>query len=200
MRRWRLAGRRRRRPGLLSSPDLGLCHAARLGGTGLLLAGVAFAVPPAMAQQTTFTMSSTTITFATPTVADYTAGYLCAGAIGFSGAADRRPHTDSLFVRATTPLTTLPSTIPGATKQLSDFQFNIDPAGCGATSTWTSIPPQSSAPALVYVTGKYRNQTITGTVYVRLLVTWASDLGGATYTLPSLRWFLNRPTTIPPPP
>ena len=195
MRRWRLAGRRRRRPGLPSSQVPGLARSALAG-----LAWLALAAPAARAQKTTLTMSSTTITFATPTVADYTAGYLCAGVVLFSGTADNTTHTDSLFVRAITPLTTLPSTVAGETKLLSDFQFNIDPAGCGATSTWTSIPAQLSTPALVYVTPPYRSQTLTGPVYFRLLVTWASDLGGATYTLPSLRWFLNRPTTIPPPP
>jgi hypothetical protein len=155
---------------------------------------------PAHAQRTTLTLSSTTLTFATPTIADFTAGYICAGAITVSGTADNTTHTDTLFLRAVTALTTIPSTVVGETKLLSDFQFNMDAAGCAATSPWTSLPPQTAAPAIAYVTGPYRNTTVSGPVYFRLVLDWASDRGGATYTLPAVRFFVNRSLTIPPPP
>jgi hypothetical protein len=191
-------GRRRDRHGRQTLHPSGL---SRARGILLVLLVLLVLLPVrANAQRTVLAMSTSTVTFATPTIADFNTGYLCAGMVTFSGTADNTTHSDTLFVRAGTPLTTLTSTVAGETKLLSDYQFNIDPAGCAATSTWTSIPSQLSAPAMVYVTGPYRNQTLAGPVYFRLLVTWASDLGGATYTLPALRWFVNRPLTIPPPP
>lgn len=136
---------------------------------------------------------------ATPGISDYTAGYICAGSVNWSASRSAgNNRTDTVFVRITS-LTAMPSTIAGVTKALADFQYNTSALGCAATTGWASVPTQASAPAELGF-GTYKNTPITGTVYFRLLLSWTKDRGGATFTLPGLRFFLNRDTTIPAPP
>jgi hypothetical protein len=159
----------------------------------LLLVGVAI---PSRAQVSSLTISPGTVTFATPTVADYNLGYLCAGTVGYSVTATTNTYrTDTLFVRATA--TSIPSDVAGVTKVIGDLQFNTSTVGCGATTGWAPVPPSTAAPARVW-SARIRNTTVSGSVYFRLLLTWTTDRGGATYTLPDLRFFLNRSQTVPP--
>ena len=151
----------------------------------------------AAAQTTSLTLSPSALSFATPLIADYNAGYVCAGSVGLTLLAGATKRTDTVFVRLTT-VAAMPSTVAGVTKALADFQYTTDVAGCSAaTGLWASVPTQTSAPALLLVGTAYKSTTITGTVYFRLLLSWASDRGGATYPLPGLRFFVNRNQTIP---
>jgi len=153
---------------------------------------------PLCAQTTTLTVSSTTLTYASPAVADYTAGFICAGSVTVTATAAATSRRDSLFVRLTSAAA-IPSNVAGVTKALSDFQWNTNAAGCAATTGWAAVPGQTSAPALLgFMT--YVNASFNRQVFFRLLLNWATDRGGATYTLPNLRFFVNRPTTIPAPP
>lgn len=164
----------------------------------LVLVSVAGASRTAAAQVTSLTLSPSALTFATPLIADYTAGYVCAGSIRMTLTADNQAKRyDTVFVRLTTTAA-MPSTVAGVTKALADFQFTTNIAGCSApTASWAAVPTQTSAPALVLMGVKYKNTTVTGTVYFRLVLSWATDRGGATYTLPNVRFFLNRNQTIP---
>lgn len=136
---------------------------------------------------------------ATPGIADYTAGYICAGSVNWSASrSGGNNRTDTVFVRIAS-LTAMPSTVAGVTKALADFQYNTSALGCAASTGWVAVPTQGSAPAALGF-GTYKLTPITGTVYFRLLLSWTKDRGGATFTLPALRFFLNRDTTIPAPP
>ena len=136
---------------------------------------------------------------ATPGIADYTAGYVCAGSVNWSASRSTgNLRIDTVFVRIASAAA-MPSTVIGITKALADFQFNTSALGCAATTGWAGVPAQGSAPALLGF-GTYKNTPISGTVFFRLLLSWTKDRGGATFTLPALRFFLNRDTTIPAPP
>ena len=152
----------------------------------------------AHAQSSILTISGAP-TAATPAIANYTAGYVCAGSVNWSASRSTgNNRTDTVFVRIASA-TAMPSTVVGVTKALTDFEYNTSALGCAATTGWASVPAQGAAPALLGF-GTYRLTPISGTVYFRLLLSWTKDRGGATFTLPGLRFFLNRDTTIPAPP
>jgi hypothetical protein len=156
---------------------------------------LALSVRVLAAQATTLMVTPGTLTFATPSVADFGNGYICAGSITVSTSqASGGPRNDSIFVRATT-VGPIPSSPAGSTKPLSDFQWTRSAAGCAATDVnWTSLPASNSAPAFVMV-----NATpFSTTIYFRLKLGWASDKGGVTYVLPDVTVFCNRSQTIPP--
>ena len=156
---------------------------------------VACAAPAAHAQQTTLTLTGAP-TANTPTISDYTNGYICAGSVQWTAAVFKGgKRTDSVFVRLDSSAA-MPATA-GSPKALSDFQYNTNAAGCSAASGWSAVPPRSSAPALLGFATQY-NSSFSGTVYFRLLLSWTKDLGGATYTLPPVDFFVNRSTTTPP--
>jgi hypothetical protein len=156
---------------------------------------LACAAPAAHAQSTILTISGAPVA-ATPTIADYQAGYICAGSVTWTTARNTgNNRTDTVFVRLSSS-TAMPSTVAGVTKALSDFQYNTAGTGCGATTGWTAVP---AYPTLAMLgSGTYKSPGITGTIYFRLLLDWTKDRGGATFTLPSLDFFLNRSQTSPP--
>src|SRR5476651_503889 len=165
---------------------------------GAVLAPMLSLAAPLCAQSTTLTVSSTTLTYVSPVVADYTAGFICAGSVTVTATAAATSRRDSLFVRLTSAAA-IPSNVAGVTKALADYQWNTNAAGCTATTGWAAVPGQTSAPALLgFMT--YVNTSFNRQVFFRLLLNWATDRGGATYTLPNLRFFVNRPTAIPAPP
>lgn len=150
----------------------------------------------ASGQITSLTLSPGALSIATPVIADYTAGYVCAGSVGVTLTADAIKRTDTVFIRLTT-VVPMPSTVAGVTKALADFQFNTSAVGCTAATGWAAVPAQTSAPAQVLVATRYQSTTATATVYFRLALAWTQDRGGATFTLPNVRFFLNRNQTIP---
>lgn len=155
-----------------------------------LLVLLACAAPAAGAQSSTLTISGAP-SAPTPTIADYTAGYVCAGSVSWTAAKNLgNNRTDTVFVRiaSTTPM---PSTVAGVTKALVDFEYNTSASGCAATTGWAAVP---TAPSVAMLgSGTYKNTPITGTVWFRLLLDWTKDRGGATFTLPPLDFLLNRP-------
>lgn len=160
-----------------------------------LLVLFACVAPAARAQSSILTISGAP-SAATPTIADYTAGYVCAGSVTWTASRSAgNNRTDTVFVRLSTSAA-MTSTVAGVTKALSDFQYNTSGTGCAATTGWTAVP---AYPTLVMLgSGTYKTTPITGTVYFRLLLDWTKDRGGATFTLPSLDFFLNRSQTSPP--
>lgn len=160
-----------------------------------LIVLLACAAPAARAQSTILTISGAPVA-ATPTIADYQAGSVCAGSVQWTAAVSKGgKRTDSVFVRLDSSAA-MPATV-GSPKALADFQYNTNAAGCAAASGWSAIPPRTAAPALLGVGVQYTT-SFSGTVYFRLLLSWTADRGGATYTLPPVDFFVNRSTTVPP--
>lgn len=154
---------------------------------------LACAAPRAHAQSTTLSVSGAP-SVATPSITDYTNGYICAGPVSWTATAgtgkNQGKRTDSVFVRLDTS-TPMPATVGGA-KALADFQFNTSTSGCNATSGWVAVPPLTSTPAPVGGSVNY-NTSFSGTVYFRLVLDWTRDRGGATYKLPPVDFLLNHP-------
>lgn len=122
------------------------------------------------------------------TVADYAAGYICAGALGVTVTiVTPKPNdvrTDAVHVSASSGIT------GGALNKLADFQWTTNPAGCAATSGWNSL---TQAKALVAQgTGSGSGSVIVNqTIHFRLLLAWATDAGNSTLTMPSVVVTLN---------
>ena len=180
---------------------MGYWNRARLARCRAALAALAVAgclLPHrAAAQTTTLTLSGSTLTAATPAVADYTNGYVCLGTITAtattSGAA--KAQRDTLFIRLTTALG-FPASDGGTAKAASDFVWNTNAAGCAATSGWAAVPISTAVPARVIASTAQNG--FTTIIYFRLALSWTLDRGGITYTLPGVKFYVNRSTTNPP--
>lgn len=155
-----------------------------------LIALLACAAPAARAQSTTLAITSGAITAATPTITDYTNGYVCAGSVTWTATPIGKKRSDTVFVRLTTSVP-MPATVGGA-KALADFEYNTSASGCAATTGWSPVPLLTATPAPVG--GIFNSNAIfRGTTWFRLRLDWTKDLGGATYTLPAVDFLLNHP-------
>lgn len=160
------------------------------GIAALLLLGALGVPHRASAQRTDLTLTGTVSlpTGAAIDSTEYNAGWVCAtGSIGFTAqAATGGARTVTVSIRASGPIAVSPS----GTKALADLQWRLATA-CSATvagTGWTSLTQTDAAMGSKSIksTGAPAGRRLTGTVYFRLLLDWASDLGGNTYTMPPL--------------
>lgn len=167
---------------------------SRLVRTACLL--TVLAAPRALAQnnQRSDLSVASALSLSTPTIADYNAGYLCIGSVVVTAAINKGASvTDGIYVRSAA--TTISSTpVPSYSIPVSDLQFTTSASGCSAASTWSNVPVATSPPALVYSD----DTPFTVTVYFRLLLSWTTDRGGVTYSIPDLRFWDNLPSANPP--
>lgn len=166
---------------------------AALAIVGLFLAG------RADAQVATLTLNGSTLTAATPAVADYTAGYVCLGSIKatVTTTGEAKAARDSVFIRLLTAVDFPVSPATGTAKKIADFVWTTNAAGCAAsTSAWAPVPASTSIPAEVGASAS--NTGVAVTVYFRLSLTWKLDAAPYTYTLPGVKFFVNRSATNPP--
>jgi hypothetical protein len=166
---------------------------AALAIIGLLLAG------RADAQIATLTLSGSTLTAATPTVADYLAGYVCLGSITatVTTTGEAKTARDSVFIRLLTAVDFPVSPATGTAKKIADFMWSTNAAGCSASaSAWASVPASTAIPAMIGASTS--NTGLVATVYFRLALTWKLDAAPFTYTLPGVKFFVNRSATNPP--
>jgi hypothetical protein len=167
---------------------------SRLVRTACLLTILASASAGAQNNQRSNLSVTAALSLATPTIADYNAGYVCIGSAVVTTTINKgKSETDGIYLRSTA--TTISSTpVPTYTLPVTDLQFTTSASGCSPASAWTSVPVSTSPPAFVYSD----NTPFTVTVYFRLLLSWTSDLGGVTYDIPDLRFWDNLPSANPP--
>lgn len=142
----------------------------------------------ANAQASTLAVSGSLNLPSPATVADYAAGYICAGTLGVTVTITTpKPNdvrTDAVYVSTNGPVT------GGALNKLADFEWTTNPAGCAATTGWT---PLSQAKALVVQgTGSGGGTVIVNqAIHFRLRLLWSSDTGNSTLTMPSVLVTMN---------
>jgi hypothetical protein len=156
-----------------------------------LIVVAALAAPRALAaQSTTLTLTSNLLSFATPTLTDYAAGYVCAGAVTASLAkTSGANHNDALLIRLgqATPIASTPA---GFDKPLADFQYSTDSDPTCSTGTWASVPASNATGATVHASARVPYTQI---IYFRLKVSWTTDRGGESYALPAVNVYVNAP-------
>jgi hypothetical protein len=145
---------------------------------------------PLAAQSTTLTLSSNVLTYASPSVSDYTTGYICAGSVTASLARATAPNHDDVLLIGLAPGTVIQSTPAGFTKPLSDYQYSTNSDATCSIGTWQAVPASSATSATVHASARV---PYTQTVYFRLKVTWTTDRGGVTYVLPTVNFYVNSP-------
>lgn len=157
----------------------------------VLLLGVALpAVAGAQTGSTTLTLTPSLLTFASPTAADYAKGYVCAGSISASLAHGTGGiPNDALLIRLT-QATDIQSNTGGVTKPLADFQYSTNSDATCATGTWQSVPASTATPATVHAAA---HAPYTQIIYFRLKLSWTTDRGGVTYSLPGVNVMINNP-------
>lgn len=132
----------------------------------VLLAGIALSTTPVAAQNTRLTLSGTTaITIATPTAADYTAGWK-ASATGVTYTVDALSgvsRTAKVLIRAG-------CSDLGAGKPLGDLQWRRSDLG-----TWTSITNSDVLVEQKVMVPNLLNDPWSNTIFVRMLLNWVND-------------------------
>jgi hypothetical protein len=135
-----------------------------------LLALVLFAAPLA-AQKTTLTLANATVTFPTPTAADYINGYVdAATGVTFTlNATAGGARTTAILVRAT-------SASLGGGKVLSDLEWRRSDL-----ATWSAITSTDVQVEQRVMTKNGANDPWSNTIFFRMLLNWATD-APATYS------------------
>lgn len=159
------------------------------GYAALLLLGAMLLPARAGAQTTALTLSgSVSVPASSVDSVAYNAGWVCAtGSIAYTAQATAGgARTVTVSIRSAGGITVTPS----GTKALADLQYRQGTA-CSATvdgGGWSSLATTDATVAngSIRSTGPAAGRRLTNTVYFRLLLDWANDLGGNTYTLPSL--------------
>ncbi len=132
----------------------------------LLLAGILLSTTPVAAQDTRLTLSGTTaITIATPTAADYSAGWK-ASATGVTYTVDALSggsRTARILIRAG-------CSDLGAGKPLADLQWRRSDLG-----TWTSITNSDVLVEQKIMVTSLLNDPWSNTIFVRMLLDWVND-------------------------
>lgn len=157
----------------------------------LLLLGAVLLPARAGAQTTALTIAGS-VSVPTGTAIDsiaYSAGWVCAtGSITYTAKATsgNTARVVTVFMRSSGGITVTPS----GTKALADLEYRAGTA-CSATvagAGWTplGLADASIASGSIKANGPTAGRQLTGTLYFRLRLNWASDLGGSTYTLPQL--------------
>ncbi len=161
---------------------------SRARGAALVATLLVIAGSRAEGQASTLAVAGALGLPAPATVADYAAGYICAGTLGVTVTITTpKPNdvrTDAVYVSASGPIT------GGALNKLAHFQWTTNPAGCAATTGWNSLTPGKVLVA--QGTGSGNGTVIVNqAVHFRLVLVWATDIGNNTLTMPSVLVTLN---------
>jgi len=157
------------------------------------VAALAVTIAPiaAHAQSTRLSLSPSSLGFATPTLTDYANGYVCAGSVTASlTVVSGGNRNDALLIRLGQSTAIISSSPVGFTKPLADFQYSTASDATCSTGTWTSVPASTGTGATVHASARVPYSQI---IYFRLKLTWTTDRGGVTYTLPSVAVYINNP-------
>lgn len=137
----------------------------------------------AQGQRSRLTVSGSLALPSPATIADYNAGYICAGAIVATVTAvtpsPNTVRTDAIYVRANGQVT------GGSAGKLSDFQWSTNAAGCAATTGWTGL--SETKVFVAQGTGSGNGATIvTSTIYFRMALAWGTDTGNSSLVIPQV--------------
>ena len=166
----------------------------RMAWIGGLLAS-ALAPRAARAQQPSTTLTVTGApSVSAPAIADYAAGFICAGSITASlTKVTGGTFSDAILIRLAQSTAIQSSSPTGFTLPLTDFQYSVStpPLGTNCTSgTWVSVPAAGATSATVAAAATV---PYSKTIYFRLKLAWTTDRGGVTYTLPTVNVYVNSP-------
>lgn len=139
------------------------------------LVALVIAVPAASAQgnpRTRLTLATPTITFPSPTAADYVAGFVnSTNGVTFTvdATSGNQSHTTTVLIRAV-------SASLGGGKALGDLQWRRSDL-----STWTSIAATNAQVEQRVQVRNGANDPWSNTIFFRMLLDWTTDAPG-TYT------------------
>ena len=148
-----------------------------------LAIGLALVASPLAAQKTSLTVTGGTITFPSPTAADYIAGFInSTGGVTFTvNSQNGVQRTTTITVRST-------SADLGNGKMIGDLQWRRSDL-----ATWNSITLTDAQVEQRIVINKVLNDPWSNTIFFRLVLNWTSD-GPATY---SANYQLTLSQTVP---
>ena len=148
-----------------------------------LAIGLALVASPLAAQKTSLTVTGGTITFPSPTAADYIAGFVnSTGGVTFTvNSQNGVQRTTTITVRST-------SADLGNGKMIGDLQWRRSDL-----ATWNSITLTDAQVEQRIVINKVLNDPWSNTIFFRLVLNWTSD-GPATY---SANYQLTLSQTVP---
>ncbi|MBA3889260.1 MAG: hypothetical protein H0X64_01910 [Gemmatimonadaceae bacterium] len=160
----------------------------RVWGAAIVVTLLALAGMRADAQASQLTVSGGLNLPSPATIANYTAGYICAGTLVATVTVitprPNDPRTDFVYVSTDGPIT------GGALNKLSDFEWTTNPAGCSATTGWNSLTQVKAF--VVQGTGSGNGTVIVNqTIHFRLVLAWATDTGNSTLTMPNVLVTMN---------
>jgi hypothetical protein len=138
---------------------------------------------PLVAQKTTFTVTGGTVTFPTPTVADYINGYVdAASGVTFT------INSQNGLARTTTVSIRASSADLGNGKVLGDLEWRR-----ADLATWSGISVVDSQIEQRIVVNKGLNDPWSNTIFFRMLLDWTKDAPG-TY---SANYVITLSQTVP---
>ena len=148
-----------------------------------LAIALALVASPLAAQKTSLTVTGGTITFPSPTAADYIAGFInSTGGVTFTvNSQNGVQRTTTITVRST-------SADLGNGKMIGDLQWRRSDL-----ATWNSITLTDAQVEQRIVINKVLNDPWSNTIFFRLVLNWTSD-GPATY---SANYQLTLSQTVP---
>lgn len=148
-----------------------------------LAIALALVASPLAAQKTSLTVTGGTITFPSPTAADYIAGFVnSTGGVTFTvNSQNGVQRTTTITVRST-------SADLGNGKMIGDLQWRRSDL-----ATWNSITLTDAQVEQRIVINKVLNDPWSNTIFFRLVLNWTSD-GPATY---SANYQLTLSQTVP---
>jgi len=148
-----------------------------------LAIALALVASPLAAQKTSLTVTGGTITFPSPTAADYIAGFVnSTGGVTFTvNSQNGVQRTTTITVRST-------SADLGNGKMIGDLQWRRSDL-----ATWNSITLTDAQVEQRIVINKALNDPWSNTIFFRLVLNWTSD-GPATY---SANYQLTLSQTVP---
>jgi len=132
---------------------------------------LALCASPALAQKTNVTVSGGTVTFPSPTAADYVAGYVTAVAgVTFNiNSQNGVPRTTTVSIRST-------SGSMGGGKVIGDLEWRRSDL-----ATWNAVTLTDAQIEQRLVINKGLNDPWSNTIFFRLKLNWTTDAPG-TYT------------------
>jgi hypothetical protein len=138
--------------------------------TGAVLLALVLSASPLAAQKATLTLTNATITFPTPTAADYINGYVDATGVTFNLVATAGgSRTTTVLIRAT-------SASLGGGKVLGDLKWRRSDL-----ATWNAITSTDVQVEQRVMAKNGANDPWGNTILFRMLLSWATDAPG-TYT------------------
>ncbi|HET9777604.1 MAG TPA: hypothetical protein VFP77_13615 [Gemmatimonadaceae bacterium] len=132
---------------------------------------LALGASPALAQKTNLSITGGTVTFASPTAADYIAGFVDASAgVTFNvNSQNGVPRTTTILIRST-------SGSMGGGKVIGDLEWRRSDL-----ATWNAMTLTDAQVEQRLVINKGMNDPWSNTIFFRLKLNWTSDAPG-TYT------------------